>query len=189
MNPRLLRLASGFKAWLFNWRSHALTLLLVAGVALGINAWQTRHIPPGRAPDFRVELAGAIGAQAISLEAWRAQHAGRAVALHFWADWCPICRAEEGSVSDVQHDWPVLTVAMRSGDAAQVARVLQQRGWPPSTPKAASRRCTASRPCRPGSCSTPRAISAMPAWATRPNSACACACGWRSTSRSVTPRT
>lgn len=130
MNARLLRLASGFKAWLFNWRSHALTLLLVACVALGINAWQTRHIPSGPSPDFRVELAGAIGAQSISLDAWRAQHAGRAVALHFWADWCPICRAEEDSVNDVQQDWPVLTVAMRSGDASQVARVLRQRQLP-----------------------------------------------------------
>ncbi len=130
MNARLQRLASGFKAWLFNWRSHALTLLILAVVVLAVNTWQTRHLPEGMAPDFQAELAGAVGAQAISLEAWRAQHPGRAVALHFWADWCPICRAEEGSVSDVQQDWPVLTIAMRSGDPAKVTRVLQQRELP-----------------------------------------------------------
>ena len=37
---------------------------------------------------------------------------------------------EEGSITDVQQDWPVLTVAMRSGDAARVQRELQQRGLP-----------------------------------------------------------
>ncbi len=130
MNARLQRLASGFKAWLFNWRSHALTLLLLTVVVLAVNAWQTRDLPTGPAPAFDAELAGALGAERITLEAWRAQHPGRAVALHFWADWCPICRAEEGSVSDVQQDWPVLTIAMRSGDTAKVARVLQQRQLP-----------------------------------------------------------
>jgi thiol-disulfide isomerase/thioredoxin len=50
--------------------------------------------------------------------------------VHVWADWCPICRAEEGTITTLQGDWPVLTVAMQSGSAAQVAAVLQQRGLP-----------------------------------------------------------
>jgi thiol-disulfide isomerase/thioredoxin len=130
MNPRLQRLAAGLRAWLFNWRSHAVTLLIVAAVVLGLNTWQTRHIPAGQAPDLQAVLAGAVGTQDVTLDAWRAQHAGRAVALHFWAEWCPICRAEEGSITALQEDWPVLTIAMRSGDAAKVARVMQQRQLP-----------------------------------------------------------
>ncbi|MFN7445489.1 MAG: redoxin family protein [Curvibacter sp.] len=127
MRPRLQRLAAGLRAWVLNWRSHALTLLLVAAAVTGLNAWQTRDIPSGPAPDFRAALSSALGTRDITLEAWRAQHAGRAVALHFWADWCPICRAEEDNITALQQDWPVLTIAMRSGDAAKVARVLQQR--------------------------------------------------------------
>ena len=130
MSLRLQRVGAGFKAWLFNWRSHAVTLLIVVAVVLGLNAWQTRHIPAGKAPDFQIALAGAVGAQDVTLDAWRAQHAGRAVALHFWAEWCPICRAEEASITELQQDWPVLTIAMRSGDAARVARVMQQRQLP-----------------------------------------------------------
>lgn len=118
------------RAWLFNWRSHALTLLIVVTITWGVNAWQTRQLPAGPAPDFAAVLVGALGADRVSLEAWRAQHPGRAVALHFWAEWCPICRAEEGSISSVQQDWPVLTVAMRSGNEDQVARVLLQRRLP-----------------------------------------------------------
>lgn len=134
MTPSLQRLWIGVKAWFWNWlrdwRSHALTLLFIAAVVWGVNAWQTRHIPAGAAPTFSAPLAGAPAGTRMALEQWRAQHPGRAVALHFWADWCPICRLEEGSVTSVQQDWPVLAVAMRSGPAQHVAGVLQQRGLP-----------------------------------------------------------
>ena len=63
----------------------------------------------------------------LSLAQWRAAHPGQPVALHFWAEWCPICKLEEHSVSRVSRDWPVLTVAMQSGDVAAVRRVLGQR--------------------------------------------------------------
>ncbi len=128
MPPPLQRAALALWRWLTDWRSHAGTLLLILAVGWGVNAWQTRHIPSGPAPAFSAPLAGAP--TEISLDAWRAQHPGRAVALHVWAEWCPICRMEEGSVSAVQQDWPVLTIAMRSGDAARVARELNARGLP-----------------------------------------------------------
>ncbi|MEK9952538.1 MAG: redoxin family protein [Curvibacter sp.] len=127
MSPRLQGLASGLKAWLLNWRAHALTLAVFAAAVLALNAWQTRELPTGLAPDFQAPLVGAIGADDLTLEAWRAQYPGRAVALHFWAEWCGICRAEESSITALQEDWPVLTIAMRSGDAARVARVMSQR--------------------------------------------------------------
>lgn len=52
------------------------------------------------------------------------------MALHFWAEWCPICRMEEDSISALQRDWPVLGVAMQSGDTARVQAVLNKRGLP-----------------------------------------------------------
>jgi thiol-disulfide isomerase/thioredoxin len=108
------------------------TVLLLVGVLLGVQAWQTRDIPP-HWPDTGallqvVDAQGAVYNQ--TLAQWRAAHPGRAVAVHVWADWCPICRAEEGTITTLQGDWPVLTVAMQSGSAAQVAAVLQQRGLP-----------------------------------------------------------
>ena len=70
--------------------------------------------------------------QQITLDEFRAQHAGRPVALYFWAEWCPVCRAEAHVVTRVMKDYPVLTIAMQSGSVAEVAQVLQKRelDWP-----------------------------------------------------------
>lgn len=133
MSPRLnifnkfgQRLATHLRQ---QWKSHLGTLTLVIAVILAGNAWQTRDFPQGVAPDITVRLATG---ETTSLTQWRAAHPGQAVALHFWADWCPICRAEEHNVTSVAKDWPILSVAMRSGDSANVRTVLSQRhlNWP-----------------------------------------------------------
>lgn len=112
---------ASLKRWL-------LEAALFLAVFLAIQAWQQRDVPSGPAPATVGTLADG---QTFDLATWRAGHSGP-VALHFWAEWCPICAAEEGSVSAVAADWPVMTVAMQSGTAAQVAGHLQQKGlaWP-----------------------------------------------------------
>lgn len=116
------RLASRAKRWLTE------AVIFVAAF-LAIQAWQQRDVPSGKAPEIVGTLADG---RPFELVAWRADHAGKAVALHFWADWCPICKTEEGSVSQVARKWPVMTVAMNSGSSSQVAAYLQQQGlaWP-----------------------------------------------------------
>ncbi|WP_243457476.1 redoxin domain-containing protein [Ottowia testudinis] len=114
------------------WRGHLGTLAMVLAVLLGAHAWQTRHVPRGPAPDFSALAVSVEDGAALSLAQWRAAHPGQPVALHFWADWCAICKLEQHSVSRVAADWPVLTVAMQSGDVAAVRRTLGQRSlnWP-----------------------------------------------------------
>ncbi len=112
-----------------NWKSHALTLLLLVLLVTAVQSWQTRDVPSGLAPVFSAPAADLRNASGlVDFDAWRQFHPGQAVALHFWADWCPICRAEEHNISRVQRDWPLLGVAMQSGDAARVQAVLQKRG-------------------------------------------------------------
>jgi hypothetical protein len=41
-----------------------------------------------------------------------------------------VCRAEEGNIVAVAEDWPVVSVAMQSGDAATVAKYLKERDNP-----------------------------------------------------------
>mgnify|MGYP000119602996 CR=1 FL=1 len=111
------------------WLRWALDAALIVLVIVAVQLWQTRHVPFGAAPDFAGPLATG---GAMRLAAWRADHPGRPVAVYFWADWCPICKAQQGSVASLAGDWPVLTVAMQSGPPAEVARVLAERGlaWP-----------------------------------------------------------
>lgn len=106
------------------WKNHLSTLALFVAVMLGVNAWQTRHLPAGAAPEFTASLSNG---ETVSLQQWRAQYPNQAVALHFWADWCPICKTEENSISRIKRDWPVLTIAMQSGDAVKVQNVLAKR--------------------------------------------------------------
>jgi thiol-disulfide isomerase/thioredoxin len=127
LDALLLRPVRWLVAWARNWKSNALTLLLFLLAYAAIHLWQTRDIPGGTAPAFSAPAAGQATAGIIQLDEWRQSHAGRAVALHFWADWCPICRAEENSISRLQQDWPVLGVAMQSGDAVRVQTVLNRR--------------------------------------------------------------
>jgi len=112
-----------------HWPRHLGTLALVLLVVLGVQTWQTRHVPAEPLPDLPLALLGTNG-QVVqtSLRQWRAQHGNRAVAVHVWAEWCPICRAEEGSVTALGEDCPVLTVAMQSGGAPAVSDVLAERG-------------------------------------------------------------
>ena len=128
----------GLRAWVGRqwrqWPRHLGTLGLVVAVVLGVQTWQTRHVPSEQLPDLPLALL-LPDAQALptSLHHWRAQHGDSAVALHVWAEWCPICRTEEGTITALGQDWPVLTVAMQSGEATQVQRVLRQRGLPWAT--------------------------------------------------------
>lgn len=112
------------------WRSHLVTLVLLVVVLYGINTWRTQDVP-AIAPDFHGLLADGTP---VTLAGFRARHPGQPVALHFWADWCPVCRTGEHSISRLVRDTdtPVLTIATQSGDAGNVRRVLRERelDWP-----------------------------------------------------------
>lgn len=111
------------------WKSWLLEAAIFLAVFVAIQAWQQRDVPTGPAPATAGRLADGRN---FDLIAWRASHPDRPVALHFWAEWCPICATEESSVSSVAADWPVMTVAMQSGTGEEVARHLADKGlaWP-----------------------------------------------------------
>ncbi len=113
---------ASLKRWLWD-------AVILLAVFLAIQAWQQRDVPKGPAPATAGILADG---QTFDLKTWRTSHPDQPVALHFWAEWCPICSTEEGSVTSVLADWPVMTVAMQSGTAEQVVGHLRKKGldWP-----------------------------------------------------------
>lgn len=126
------------------------------GVFLAVQAWQTRSVqtdalplhtavtllgPDGR--EFQTTLEQAVAAvravhsagrtSAGSQSALASDPQGTPVALYIWADWCSICKLQQPSITALQEDWPVLTIAMQSGTPEEVARTKQQRTLPWTT--------------------------------------------------------
>lgn len=103
------------RRWL-RWSAEALLVVLLLA---GVRAWQQRGAASGPAPALAGEL---LDGSAYSLAAAQS----RPVLVHFWATWCAICRAEQGSIDAVAREHPVVTVAMQSGSAADVRRHLHK---------------------------------------------------------------
>ena len=134
LKARIARAAQSLRS---GWKQHLATLALAWVAIVAVDSWRTRDLPQGPAPDVALVMAptrAAANAPAheTTLTQWRAQHPGQAVAVHFWAEWCAICKLEEPSIASLSTDWPVLGVAMQSGNAEKVAQVQHQRGmtWP-----------------------------------------------------------
>ena len=102
------------------WKALLLDAALIIVVVGGALWYMTRDLPQGMAPtleDVRTDGSRAkVGAGET------------AQLVVFWADWCPVCRAEEDNIESVASAWPVVSVAMQSGDAHAVKRYLTQRG-------------------------------------------------------------
>lgn len=112
-------------------RPHFGTVATVLVVFIGVHLWQTRDITSGPAPELAFTWLSPDGSHSeTTLAAWRAQFPGQTIAVHVWAEWCPVCKLEEHNVHRLAADHPVLTIAMQSGSADTVAQVLRQRRLP-----------------------------------------------------------
>lgn len=104
------------------WLRRGLELLLFIVLIMGVRAWQQRDIVKGDAPALSGLL---LDGKPYVLAARPAQP----VLVHFWATWCPVCRAEQGSIASLAHDHPnVITVAMQSGSSSAVQQYLHEQG-------------------------------------------------------------
>ncbi len=111
------------RLWLArNWGRLTIELLVIALVIVGVRAYTTRGTLSGPVPAIE---ARAVDGTPVSLARLR----GQPVMVHFWATWCPICRAEQGSVEAIARKHRVVTIAMQSGSAADVQRYLREQGW------------------------------------------------------------
>jgi thiol-disulfide isomerase/thioredoxin len=92
--------------------------MLVLVLILGVRAWQQSGVASGPAPALTGSL---LDGNPLTLKSY----AGQPVLVHFWATWCPICRAEQGSIDELARNSAVITVAMQSGDRDVVAQYVR----------------------------------------------------------------
>jgi thiol-disulfide isomerase/thioredoxin len=101
------------------WRRWLLEAGLVLGVLLMVRCYQARDLVAGAMPVR--ELVTSEG-QRLSLTAQGP------TLVHVFATWCGVCRLEEGSVQRVSERARVISIASRSGSAADVAAYMKERG-------------------------------------------------------------
>jgi thiol-disulfide isomerase/thioredoxin len=98
-----------------------LELALLLAFVLALEAFLTRDAASGKAPTF---AGTTIAGEPFALAALQ----GRPAVVHFWATWCPVCELEQGMIDALAEEYPVITVAMQSGEAQEVLDYLAEQG-------------------------------------------------------------
>lgn len=103
------------------WLRRGLELSLFILLIVGVRAWQQRDIVMGVAPSLSGTM---LDGKAYVLPSKPAEP----TLVHFWATWCPICRAEQGAIDTLAHDNPnVITIAMQSGAGDVVQQYMREQ--------------------------------------------------------------
>ncbi|SFZ97309.1 Membrane protein, suppressor for copper-sensitivity ScsD [hydrothermal vent metagenome] len=55
-------------------------------------------------------------------------HKGKPFVVHFWADWCKVCKVEASNIQSVSEKYDVLTIAVSSGSDEKVKAYMKKRG-------------------------------------------------------------
>jgi len=52
---------------------------------------------------------------------------GKPIIIHFWADWCKVCKLEAQNIETLSKKYEVMTIAVNSGDNAKVQAYMKER--------------------------------------------------------------
>jgi thiol-disulfide isomerase/thioredoxin len=95
-------------------------LLLVVLVVFAVQWWHSRNLVEGTAPPLVGLMVDGSPYQLDPLDG--------VTLVHFWAEWCPVCRFEQDSIDRIAEDHRVITVATTSGDGPEVQAYLDRHG-------------------------------------------------------------
>ncbi|MBT1446293.1 protein disulfide oxidoreductase [Shewanella sp. JM162201] len=107
-------------------KSRRKQLLLEAAIAMalfyGIAAFQQK--------DMLKDTAPAISASGVEHSLLTLPHSGgKPTLVYFFADWCSVCKLTSPAISRIESDYPVVAIAVDSGNDERVRAFLQQQGY------------------------------------------------------------
>ena len=103
-----------------SWLRLLVEIIIIIAIVLSVRYWFQRDLPSGKAPDFQAVL---MDGKLVNLKDYR----GEPVLLTFWATWCKFCEMSEDSITELNKDWQVLTVAYQSGKKSDVEAHIKAR--------------------------------------------------------------
>lgn len=99
--------------------------MLFIAIFIGLlQAFMQRDMRSGDLPDMSIKTINGADSANLLLN--------KPAIIYFWGSWCGICATIQGTISDVLQDYPGVTVALRSGNNADVLNYLRNHklDWP-----------------------------------------------------------
>jgi thiol-disulfide isomerase/thioredoxin len=94
-----------------------LVLLVVSNI---ISYLRKPQLKDDSLPSLTLET---IEGKKINFEEYR----GKPLLIHFWATWCPTCKLETANIDTVSKEYPVVTIAVNSGNDEQIREFMKSK--------------------------------------------------------------
>ena len=106
-----------WKKWVKELAVMAVTVMIAATVMgyLRAPAYEGANVPP-------------LQAETVDGTVFDSAAPKKPYLLHFWATWCPVCRAEAGNIDALAETENVIAVAVNSGDDEALKAYLGEKG-------------------------------------------------------------
>jgi hypothetical protein len=109
-----------------NRRELLLNIALIMALLAGTQWYAARGLASGAPPPLNGQT---LGGKKFSL----ADFNGRSAVIYFWASGCGICGQMQSSIKHIAQIAPLISVAMQSGDAAEVGLYMAEHDFYPDT--------------------------------------------------------
>ena len=110
----------GFKGW---FTDIIMMLFFAVIISIAMDMYRSQSMISGNAPTLPLET---IKGEVINLEMLSEKGP---VLIYFWGTWCPVCSTVSPSVDFIADYYPVVSVALSSGEPKRVQQYLNSKGY------------------------------------------------------------